>query len=82
MNLYEEIEKIKASGYSEQNAQSKLGQDIILKAIADSGNDIRVAEKIIFLRAAFRGEISLERIAVCFCASTLIAEHVFDSSKK
>ena len=32
MNLYEEIEKIKASGYSEQNAQSKLGQDIILKA--------------------------------------------------
>lgn len=26
MNLYEEIEKIKASGYSEQNAQSKLGQ--------------------------------------------------------
>ncbi len=37
MNLYEEIEKIKASGYSEQNAQSKLGQDIVLKAIADSG---------------------------------------------
>ena len=37
MNLYEEVKKIKASGYSEQNAQSKLGQDIILKAIADSG---------------------------------------------
>ncbi len=37
MNLYEEIEKIKSSGYSEQNAQLKLGQDIILKAIADSG---------------------------------------------
>ena len=37
MNLYEETERIKASGYSEQNAQSKLGQDIILKAIADSG---------------------------------------------
>ena len=37
MNLYEEIEKIKSSGYSEQNAQSKLGQDIVLKAIADSG---------------------------------------------
>ncbi len=37
MNLFEEIEKIKASGYSEQNAQSKLGQDIVLKAIADSG---------------------------------------------
>ena len=37
MNLYEEIEKIKAFGYNEQNAQSKLGQDIVLKAIADSG---------------------------------------------
>ena len=37
MNLYDEIEKIKASGYNEQNAESKLGQDIILKAIADSG---------------------------------------------
>ena len=37
MKLYEETEKIKASGYSEQNAQSKLGQDIILKAISDSG---------------------------------------------
>ncbi len=37
MNLYEEIEKIKTSGYSEQNARSKLGQDIVLKAIADSG---------------------------------------------
>ena len=31
MNLYEEVEKIKASGYNEQNAQSKLGQDIVLK---------------------------------------------------
>ena len=37
MNLYEEIEKNKTSGYSEQNAQAKLGQDIVLKAIADSG---------------------------------------------
>ena len=37
MNLYEETERIKASGYSEQNAQSKLGQDIVLKAIADCG---------------------------------------------
>ena len=37
MNLYDEIEKLKAAGYSEQNAQSKLGQDIVLKAIADSG---------------------------------------------
>ena len=37
MNLYEEIEKIKTAGYNEQNAESKLGQDIVLKAIADSG---------------------------------------------
>ncbi len=37
MNLHDEIEIIKASGYSEQNAQSKLGQDIMLKAVADSG---------------------------------------------
>ena len=37
MNLYDEIERLRAIGYSEQNAQSKLGQDIVLKAIADSG---------------------------------------------
>ena len=37
MKLYEEIEKIKALGYNEENAQSKLGQDIVLKAISDSG---------------------------------------------
>ena len=37
MNLYEEIEKIKASGCDEQTAMAKLGQDIALKAIADSG---------------------------------------------
>ena len=37
MNLYEEIEKIKEHGYNEANAQSKLGQDIVLKAIYDSG---------------------------------------------
>ncbi len=36
MNLYEEIERLKASGYSEQNAQSRLVQDIILKAISES----------------------------------------------
>ena len=37
MILYEKIEKIKADGYSEADAQSKLGQEIILKAISDSG---------------------------------------------
>ena len=36
MNLYEEIEKIKEQGFSEADAQSKLGQDIVLKAISDS----------------------------------------------
>ena len=37
MNLHEEIERNRALGYNEQNAEAKLGQDIILKAIADSG---------------------------------------------
>lgn len=37
MNLYEEIERIKKDGYGEADAQAKLGQDIVLKAIADSG---------------------------------------------
>ena len=37
MVLYEEIEKNKTQGYNEVNAASKLGQDIILKAIFDSG---------------------------------------------
>lgn len=37
MNLYEEIERIKSEGYGEEDAQSKLGQDIVLKAIAESG---------------------------------------------
>ena len=37
MILYEEIERIKKQGYNEANAASKLGQDIILKAISDSG---------------------------------------------
>lgn len=37
MILFEEIEKIQAQGYSEADAQSKLGQDIVLKAISESG---------------------------------------------
>ena len=37
MILFDEIERIKRQGYSEENAQAKLGQDIILKAISDSG---------------------------------------------
>ena len=37
MNQYEEVERIKSQGYSEDDAQSKLGQDIVLKAIFDSG---------------------------------------------
>ena len=37
MNLFDEIEKVKSQGYNEANAQAKLGQDIILKAIYDSG---------------------------------------------
>ena len=36
MDLREEIEKIKAEGYNEANAEARLCQDIILKAIAES----------------------------------------------
>jgi hypothetical protein len=37
MDLRDEVEKIKTEGYSEANAESKLCQDIVLKAIAESG---------------------------------------------
>lgn len=37
MNLHDEVEKIKGEGYSEANAEAKLCQDIVLKAIAESG---------------------------------------------
>ncbi len=36
MNLQEEIEKIKEEGYNEANAEARLCQDIILKAISES----------------------------------------------
>ncbi len=36
MNLRDEVEKIKTEGYSEANEESKLCQDIVLKAIAES----------------------------------------------
>ena len=36
MNLQEEIEKIKKEGYNEANAEARLCQDIILKAISES----------------------------------------------
>lgn len=36
MNLREEVEKIKTEGYSEANAESKLCQDIVLKAICEA----------------------------------------------
>ena len=37
MDLREETERIILEGYNEANAQAKLCQDIILKAISDSG---------------------------------------------
>ena len=37
MDLREETERIILDGYSEANAQAKLCQDIILKAIYESG---------------------------------------------
>ena len=36
MNLLNEVEKIKKDGYSEANAEAKLCQDIIIKAISQS----------------------------------------------
>lgn len=36
MNLLEEVDKIKKDGYSEANAEAKLCQDIIIKAISQS----------------------------------------------
>ena len=36
MNLQEGIEKIKKEGYNEANAEARLCQDIILKAISES----------------------------------------------
>ena len=37
MLLYDEIERIKKQGYGDADAQAKLGQDIILKAISEGG---------------------------------------------
>lgn len=37
MNLRDEVEKIKGEGYNEANAESRLCQDIVLKAISKSG---------------------------------------------
>lgn len=36
MNIREEIDKIRDDGYNEANAEARLCQDIILKAIAES----------------------------------------------
>ena len=36
MNLLGEVKKIKQDGYSEANAEAKLCQDIIIKAISQS----------------------------------------------
>lgn len=36
MNLMDEVERIKQEGYSEANAEAKLCQDIIVKAISQS----------------------------------------------
>lgn len=37
MKLRDEVEKIKDNGYNEANAEAKLCQDIVLKAISESG---------------------------------------------
>ena len=45
MNLLDEVEKIKQDGYSEANAEAKLCQDIIIKAIAQSSLNRNVTIK-------------------------------------
>lgn len=45
MNLLDEIEKIKQDGYSEANAEAKLCQDIIIKAISQSSLNRNVTIK-------------------------------------
>lgn len=45
MNLLDEVEKIKQEGYSEANAQAKLCQDIIIKAISQSSLNRNVTIK-------------------------------------
>ena len=45
MNLRDEVDKIKKEGYSEANAEAKLCQDIIIKAIAQSSLNRNVTIK-------------------------------------
>ena len=45
MNLLAEVDKIKQEGYSEANAQAKLCQDIIVKAISESSLNRNVTIK-------------------------------------
>ncbi len=45
MNLQKEIEKMKNEGYSENNAEARLCQDIILKAISESSLNRNVTVK-------------------------------------
>ena len=45
MNLQKEIEKMKNEGYSENNAEARLCQDIILKAISESSLNRNVTIK-------------------------------------
>ena len=45
MNLLDEVDKIKKDGYSEANAEAKLCQDIIIKAISKSSLNRNVTIK-------------------------------------
>ncbi len=45
MNLLDEVNKIKKDGYSEANAEAKLCQDIIIKAISQSSMNRNVTIK-------------------------------------
>lgn len=51
MNLRDEVDKIRKEGYSEANAEAKLCQDIIIKAISQSSMNRNVTIKggVVFL---------------------------------
>ncbi len=57
MNLLDEVDKIKKDGYSEANAEAKLCQDIIIKAISQSSLNRNVTIKGGVVMRSITGDI-------------------------
>ena len=64
MNLRDEVDKIRKEGYSEANAEAKLCQDIIIKAISQSttidvndADEIRKRAERIFNSSIYRKQV-------------------------